>query len=209
MLIETESLRVFLSHGDFTSETVLEEFWQRKGSIFSLISKSKFKRCRWIDLKHTEYVVISYQWKTKWGSIAKFIFGENGSPNPVRSRYLWLDLACLNQLDGNRMATIRRSDEIYFHSKEYHLMEVGSLTRGWVLFELSSVPKTLLPITHFTTSDAKILDLAKSKLKRTGFEGCKFSKESDRSLVRAKILEKYSDMDAFNDKIAAIVDTLI
>ena len=209
MLIETESLRVFLSHADFTSETVLEEFWQRKGSILLLISELKFKRVRWIDLPHTEYAVISYQWKTKWGSIAKFIFGENGSPNPVRSRYLWLDLACLNQLDGNRMATIRRSDEIYFHSKEYHLMEVGSLTRGWVLFELSSVPMTLLPITHFTTTDAKILNLAKSELKRTGFEGCKFSEDSDRDLVRAKILEKYTDMDAFNEKSAAIVDTLI
>ena len=129
MLIETESLRVFLSHADFTSATVLEEFWQCKGSIFLLISKLKFKRVRWSRLPHTEYAVISYQWITKWGSIAKFIF-ENGSPNPVRSRYLWLDLACLNQLDGNRMATIRRSDEIYLHSKEYHLMEVGSLTRG-------------------------------------------------------------------------------
>jgi len=79
MLIETESLRVFLSHADFTSETVLEEFWQRKGSILLLISELKFKRVRWIDLPHTEYAVISYQWKTKWGSIAKFIFGENGS----------------------------------------------------------------------------------------------------------------------------------
>jgi hypothetical protein len=85
MLIETESLRVFLSHADFSSETVLEEFSQRKGSILLLISKL---RCRWIDLPHTEYAVISYQWKTKWGYIAKFIFGENGSPNPVRSRYL-------------------------------------------------------------------------------------------------------------------------
>ena len=112
MLIETESLRVFLSHADFSSETVLEEFWQRKGSIFSLIPKIRIKRCRWIDLPHTEHAVLSHQWKTKWGSIAKFIFGENGSPNPVRSRYLWLDLACLNQLDGNRMATIRRSASI-------------------------------------------------------------------------------------------------
>jgi len=209
MLLETESLRIFLSNVDLTSETVLKEFWQRKGSIFSLIPKSSFKRCRWIDLPYTEYAVLSYQWKTKWGPIAKFIFGESGSPNPVQSKYLWLDLACLNQLDGNRMATIRRSDEIYFHAKEYHLMEVGSLSRGWVLFELSSVPKTLLPITHFTTSDAKILNMAKTIFKRTGFEGCKFSKESDRSLVRAKILEKYQDMQAFNDKIAVIVDTLI
>ncbi len=56
------------------------------------------------------------------------------------------------------MATIRRSDEIYLHSKEYHLMEVGYLTRGWVLFELSSVPKTLLPITHFTIRGMQVLE---------------------------------------------------
>ena len=205
MLIETESLRIFLSNIDLSSSTILEEIWYRKGNIFSLIPKNWFKRCRWIDLPYTNYAVLSYQWISKWRSIADFIFGVKG----LKSKYIWLDWACLNQLDGNRMATIQRSDEIYLHAKEYHLMEVGSLSRGWVLFELSSVPKTLLPITHFTTTDTYMLNMAKATFKRTGFDGCKFSKESDRSLVRRKILEKYGDMQAFNSKIAAIVDTLL
>ena len=211
MLIETESLRVFLSsaHADLTSERVLEEFWNREGNIFGLISKECFKRCLWRDLPHTDYAVFSYQWKTKLGPIVNFTLGLDGSPNPIRSKYIWMDIGCLNQLDGNRMATIQRSDEIYYNAKEYHLMEVGSLSRGWVLFELSSVPKTLLPITHFTTSDANMLNMAKARFKRSGFEGCKFSKESDRTLVRKKILEKYGDMQAFDSKIAAIVDTLL
>jgi hypothetical protein len=209
MLLETESLRIFLSNVDFTSETVLEDFWQRKGSIFSLIPKRCFRRCLWRDLPHTDYGVFSYQWKLRLGPIVKFALGLDGSPNPIRSKYIWMDIGCLNQLDGNRMTTIQRSDEIYYNAKEYHLMEVGSLSRGWVLFELSSVPKTLLPITHFTTSDANMLNMAKATFKRSGFEGCKFSKESDRILVRKKILEKYGDMQAFNNKIAAIVDTLL
>ena len=205
MLIETESLRVFLSQFDLSSSTMLEEFWHRKGNIFDLIAKNRFKRCRWNDLPYTNYGVLSYQWISKWGRMADFIFSASG----LKSKYVWLDWACLNQLDGNRMATIQRSDEIYLHAKEYHLMEVGSLSRGWVLFELSSVPKNLLPVTHFTTSDTNMLNMAKATFKRTGFDGCKFSKESDRTLVRRKILEKYGDMQAFNSKIAAIVDTLL
>ena len=205
MLIETERLRIFLTDFDLSSSSILEEFWLMKGNIFDLIPKNWFKRCSWKALPRENYGVLSYQWISKWRRMADFIFGLNG----LKSKYVWLDWACLNQLDGNRMATIRRSDEIYFHAKEYHLMEVGSLSRGWVLFELSSVPKTLLPITHFTTSDPNMLNMAKATFKRTGFDGCKFSKESDRSLVRGKILEKYGDMQAFNSKIAAIVDSLL
>ena len=211
MLIETESLRAFLSpsHADMTSDKVLEDIWYLKGSIFSLIPKSMFKRRRWCDLPGIDYGVISYQWKMKLGHLAKFALGLDASPNPIKSPYIWLDVFSLNQLDGGRMATIQRSDEIYYHAKEYHLMEVGSLSRGWVLYKLSSVPKTILPITHFTTSDAKMLKMAKETLKRTGFDKCKFSKETDRSLVRKKILEEYGDIQAFNSRIAAIVDNLI
>lgn len=211
MLIETESLRVFLSppYANLTSEKVFENVWKKEGRIFSLIPKTSFISCQWSDLPHMDYGVISYQWKTKLEHIVKFALGVDGSPNPMRSKYIWLDIGCLNQLDGNRMTTIQRSDEIYYHAKEYHLIEVGSLRRGWVLLELSSVPKTLIPITHFTTSDANMLNMAKATFKRGGFEGCKFSKESDRILVRKKILEKYEDMQAFNNKIAAIVDTLL
>jgi len=211
MLIETESLRAFLSssYADLTSEKVLEDFWCQEGSIFSLIPKKMFKPRRWRDLPGMDYGVVSYQWKMNLGHLAKFALGLDASPNPIKTQYIWFDVCCLNQLDGGRMATIQRSDEIYYHAKEYHLMEVGSLSRGWVLFELSSVPKTLLPITHFTTSDANMLNMAKETLKRTGFDKCKFTKETDRSLVRKKILEKYGDMQAFNSKIAAIVDYLI
>ena len=211
MLIKAESLRVFLSssHAGLTSEKVLGKFWNREGSIFSLIPKSCFTMCQWSDLPHTEYGVFSYQWKTMLADIAKFTLGQDSSPHPMKAKYIWLDFACLNQLDGRRMSTIQRSDEIYYHAKEYHLMEVGSLSRGWVLFELSSVPKTLLPTTHFTTSDANMINMAKATFKRSGFDGCKFSKETDRTLVRRKILEKYGDMQAFNSKIAAIVDTLL
>ena len=106
---------------DLTSEAERNLIPKRYGS---------FKKCRWNDLPRSEYAVLSYQWKTKWGPIAKFIFGDSGSPNPLKFKYSWLDLACLNQLDGDRMATIGRSDEIYLHAKEYHLMEVGSLSRG-------------------------------------------------------------------------------
>ena len=210
MLIEKESLRIFLSpaYADLSSDTVLEKFWNMKGSIFEIIPKTCFKKCYWSNLPRTKYAVFSYQWKSKLGHIAKFVFGEDNSPNPIQSDWIWLDLTCLNQLDDNRMTTIQRSDEIYYYATEYHLMEVGSLSRGWVLFELSSVPKDKLPTTHFTTSDADMLDMAKETFKTEGFEGSEFTKESDRILVRCKIIQKYGDISSFNNKIAEIVDKL-
>jgi hypothetical protein len=105
------------------------------------------------------------------------------------------------------MKTVRRSDEIYQHAKDYHLIEIGSLFRGWILFELSSVSETLLPPkTHVATKDAALIDLAKQHLRTAGFNGCKFTEESDRKVVATKIIEKYGSVDKFNQKIVLIVN---
>jgi hypothetical protein len=205
MLVKKESLRVLLSE-NMTSDGVLEFVWKKKGNIFSLIPESDFKRCRWVDLVDEEYAVMSYQWKSSLKVITEFIFGADG----IQLDWIWFDLLCLNQLNGNRITTVKKSDEIYHHAKEYHLMEVGSLNRGWVLFELSSVRDDIVPKTHFIRADKKMLITTKAMLKRDGFEGSKFTKPSDKDLVRKKILEKFQgDMVAFNNRIETIVDNLI
>ena len=82
------------------------------------------------------------------------------------------------------MKTVLRADEIYYHAKAYHLMEIGSLGRGWVQFELCSVSKTNLPLKiHFTTRDAAIIDTAKKTLKKFGFDASEFTVEDDRAIV--------------------------
>ena len=69
------------------------------------------------------------------------------------------------------MKTVLRPDEIYYHAKAYHLMEIGSLGRAWVQFELCSVSKTNLPLKiHFPTRDPAIIDTAKKTLKKFGFD---------------------------------------
>ena len=205
MLVKKESLRVFLSL-DLSSDDVLEFVWKKKGNIFSLIPEKDFKkRCRWVDLPDEDYGITSYQWKSKLKVVVDFILGTDG----VQSEWIWFDLLCLNQLNGNRMTTVKKSDEIYYHAKEYHLIEVGSLNRGWVLFELSSVKADVVPKTHFIKADMKMLKMTKAFLKREGFEGSEFTKDSDKALVRGKILAKYNDdMTAFDARIAEIVDNL-
>ena len=88
-------------------------------------------------------------------------------------------------------------------------MEIGSLLRGWVLFELSSVKETMLPpAIHFTTQDPAAITMMKSFLRSSGFDGCQFTEESDREIVKKKIIERYESVYEFNLRIIAIVDKI-
>jgi hypothetical protein len=110
-------------------------------------------------------------------------------------------------LGSDKMATISRSDEIYLNAKEYHLVEIGSLTRGWVLFELSSV--NLMPIVHISTQDPALKEVIKKHLSSTGFEGSKFKVEADRDFVRKKIVGRYGSVANFDREIIKIVNTIL
>jgi hypothetical protein len=148
--------------------------------------------------------VISYQWTQQWHSMVKFLLF---SKTKVRADWLWIDCLCLDQTDLNKMATISRSDEIYLNAKEYHLIEIGSLTRGWVLFELSSV--VLPPIVHISTQDPAGKELIKERISITGFEGSKFKVEADRDVVRTKIVSKYKSVPYFDKEIIKIVNRIL
>ena len=187
-----------------TSEDILELCWLGQGSIFSLIPREKFIPCLWHDLKVTNYAVLSYQWKEYWHKIIAFLIGPDG----VKAEFIWIDVFCLNQLDGNRMKTIQRSDEIYYNAKEYHLIELGSFFRGWVLFELSSAHDRIEPKVHHSQSDITVLEVVKERFKEKGFEGCGFTKASDRTLVRKKIIEKYRSIQDFNKKVGEFLDEI-
>jgi hypothetical protein len=205
MLVSTVSLSHLLRK-DFTSEDLLKTYWQREGNIYSVIPRDSFIEVKWADLPSTPYAVMSYQWQSKWGSIAEFILH---SKKRVLQEFMWIDVLCLDQMSADKMTTIKRSDEIYFHAKEYHLMEIGSLFRGWVLFELSSVKETMLPpAIHLSTQDPAAIKAMKRFLRASGFDGCEFTEESDREIVKKKIINRYKSVAEFNLRIIAIVDKL-
>jgi hypothetical protein len=185
---------------------ILEGVWKGEGSIFSLIPAEQFVRCSWSKLKKLNYAVLSYQWRQYWTAILKFIFD---STNGVRAEYIWIDIFCLNQLDGNRMKTIRRMDEIYYHAKEYHIIELGSLFRGWILFELSSISEGIRPVIHTNVIDKRPLMRLMQEFQYDGFEGCYFTRPSDRGLVRGKIINRYGSVGAFNTRVFEQIDAII
>eukprot|EP01036_Dinobryon_divergens_P061979 gene61979-biopygen36305 len=206
MLLRTESLKKLYNEKDMSSEIIRDEFWMVKGSIFSLIPQDQFMKCPWSSLKKVKYAVLSYQWRKYWHAILKFIFDPR---NGVKVEYIWIDVFCLNQLDENRMTTIRRSDEIYHNAYEYHLIDLGSVFRGWILFELASAREGVLPVVHTSTKDKKTLRSLTNEFKENGFEGSEFTKPADKELVRKKILEKHKSMKDFNDKVEKIIDAII
>ena len=207
MLVSTASLAKLLERGDMTSNDILKFLWQEEGNIYSVIPPDSFIQVKWTDLPNTPYAVLSYQWLSKWGSIGKFILL---SEDRVLQKYMWIDVLCLDQTDPGKMTTIKRSDEIYLHAKEYHLMEIGSLYRGWVLFELSSVAEARLPpIVHLSTQqDPAAIRIIKRFLSSTGFDGCEFTEESDREVVQRKIIDRYGSVAIFNKEIVAIVNKI-
>ena len=207
MLVSTVSVANLLKKGgDMTSEDILKTYWQKEGNVYSLFPRDSFKVVEWADLATTPYAVMSYQWQSKWRSIAEFILH---SESRVLQKYMWIDVLCLDQMSADKMTTVKRSDEIYYYAKEYHLMEIGSLKRGWVLFELSSVKKTMLPPSiHLTTQDPVTISLMKSFLRTSGFQGCDFTEKSDREVVKKKIIQRYGSVPEFDKAIIAIVDKI-
>jgi hypothetical protein len=206
MLVRTARLHHLLRKGDLSSEDLLRTCWQKEGNVFSVIPRESFIEVKWTDLPATPYAVMSYQWLSKWGSIAEFILH---SDKRVKAEFMWIDVLCLDQMSSDKMTTIKRSDEIYLHASEYHLMEIGSLFRGWVLFELSSVKESMLPpAIHLTTQDPAGIKLMKRFLSSSGFDGCEFTEESDREIVKKKIIDRYGSVAEFNLRIIAIVDKI-
>ena len=204
MLVRTASLGRLLERDDMTSEDILEKFWKKDGNIYALLSRDDFMEATWDELPGLTYGVVSYQWTQPWHSMVKFILL---SKNRVKADWMWIDCKCLDQMEKNKMATISRSDEIYLHAKEYHLIEIGSLTRGWVLFELSSV--ALPPIIHISTQDPALKRMIKERLSSTGFKGSEFKVESDREVVRKKIVDRYKTVALFDQEIIKIVNRIL
>ena len=206
MLVRTASLSRLLECEDMTSEDIMDRYWRKDGNIFSLLSRDCFIEVTWAELPGFPYAVLSYQWKQSWHSLVKFILLSH---NRVHQPWMWIDIKCLDHMAKDKMTTVSRVDEIYFFAKEYHVMEIGSLVRGWVLYELSCVSESSLPPTfHLSTKDPALIMMVKEFFNTSGFDGSAFTTKSDVEFVRRKIIVRYGNVDNFNKKVIAILDQM-
>ena len=140
MLVRKEALLQALNMLNLNSEGINTKYWKERGNIYDLIPKeNNFKQVKFSLLRDERYAVFSYQWKTPWDRLTFYI---NDLNNPMLCDWLWVDIICLDQNNKNKMRTIANSDLIYKNASEYHIMEVSSLKRGWIVFEISSVQRT-------------------------------------------------------------------
>ena len=141
MLVRKEALLQALNMLNLNSEGINNKYWKERGNIYDLIPKeNNFKQVKFSLLRDERYAVFSYQWKTPWD---RLIFYINDLNNPMLCDWLWVDIICLDQNNKNKMRTIaNNSDFIYKNAAEYHIMEVSSLKRGWIVYEISSVQRT-------------------------------------------------------------------
>eukprot|EP01036_Dinobryon_divergens_P062039 gene62039-biopygen40581 len=107
------------------------------------------------------------------------------------------------------MTTIRRSDEIYHNAHEYHLIELGSVFKGWILFELAIAREGAMVNVHTSAKDKKVVNNLLTKFKKYGFEGSEFIKPVDKELVRWKIIEKHNSVKEFDEKVVKIIDDFL
>jgi hypothetical protein len=71
------------------------------------------------------------------------------------------------------------------------------------------VRETMLPpAIHLSTQDPAAINMMKRFLQTTGFDGCEFTEESDREIVKKKVIDRYVSVAMFNQKIIAIVDKI-
>jgi hypothetical protein len=150
MLVRKEALLQALKMLKLNSEGINTNYWKVIGHIYDLIPReNNFIEVKFSALKFERYAVFSYQWKTPWDRLTCYINGQN---NPMLCDWLWVDIICLDQNDTDKMQTIANSDLIYKNAKEYHIMEVSSLKRGWIVYEISSVQRTKV-INSFNSYD--------------------------------------------------------
>ena len=73
MLVSTVSLANLMRKGDMTSEDLLKTYRHNEGNIYPVIPRDSLIEVKWADLPTTPYAVMSYQWQSKWESIAELI----------------------------------------------------------------------------------------------------------------------------------------
>lgn len=140
MLVRKEALIRGLCNLPLSSEGINIKYWKERGNIYDIIPReNNFKEVKFSFLRDERYAVLLYQWITPWNRLALYM---NDVRNPLLCEWIWIDIICLDQNSENKMRTMINSDYIYKHASEYRIMEVSSLSRGWIVYELSNIQRT-------------------------------------------------------------------
>eukprot|EP01036_Dinobryon_divergens_P030726 gene30726-40013_t len=135
-------------------------------------------------------------WKER-GHIYDLIPLENNN-----FKEILIDIICLDQNSANKMRTLTNSDLIYKNASEYHIMEVSSLSRGWVVYEMSNMQRTKVPIFHDNDpfSVKKLNDII-DRAVGEGFRFMKLSNEGDRQHVVQAVLNNFGSFEGFIERL--------
>ena len=202
VLLKTKSLESLRVYEDKNTDDIREDF-SRNNSIFSTLSQDSFQRFSWNELKSVKYATMSYTPLTKWKLLLDFMFGING----IQTEFVFLDAFCLERpkkdLDPDKVFRVLKI--VYAESSEHHIMEPGSLTRGWVWHDLSLVIQRLRPTLHSSTIDTALIEMLTKKIKAKGFDFGIFSAPTEKDKVWNSIIDRWTTIEDFNKRVVETV----
>ena len=96
MLMETESLKVLFDRADTNFEELMQAFSQSEEKLYSLIPRESFVSLTSVDLRKTDYAIMSIDREMPLRSISESALSTE---NPVRQKYIWIRLFCQDPED--------------------------------------------------------------------------------------------------------------
>jgi len=143
-----------------------------------------------------------------WDSVKKM------DPNANEDCY-WFDIFCLDQFHPHKMETIKRSNEIYNNANKYSIIGLACFDRLWCLAEAGCKQRDQIvmvfdTVGYFLMQRESAYKMAKFELctDRT-FEGSRCTVDSDRDIVRDRILQKFDSIASFNRDIKILADEVL
>ncbi len=206
MLLKTQSLKNLSDIGDKSTAEIVKEV-AASSSIYSILPQVSFKRFLWSELSQVKYSTVSYMSSTKWSTLLEFMFGING----VQSEFVFVDAFCLGRAkkDLDKAALLAAIKKLFEKSREHHIFEPGSIINGWTWHDLSLLSPIVRPTLHSSTNDAPLIEMLVDRIKEDGFDFPDFSDPEDRDTVRSSILERWTTMARFNERVLDTVGTAL
>ena len=179
MLLKTESLKTLFPYGDKSTSEIKEI---QNAKMFPNLSQDSIQRFSWAEIKRVKYATMNYNSSTKWSTLLEFIFGING----IQAEFVFIDAFCLpgSIKDLNREEVLSALSKLFAGSSEHHIMEPGSLLKGWTWYDLSQLDRTIRPTLHSSTIDFPLNEMLIENITTSGFEFVDFSVPEDRDIVR-------------------------
>ena len=142
---------------------------------------------------------------TKWSTLLEFKDGING----VQSEFVFVDAFCLGGVkkDLDKATLIAAIKKLFERSSEHHIFEPGSIINGWTWHDLSLLRRIVRPTLHSSTDDASLVNMLIDRIKEDGFDFSEFSNPQDRDTVRSSIIERWTTMERFNERVLETVGT--